>query len=269
MSGMFDTNPHPAAPSEKISSSDAIDPAASAEWKRASIKQGLKDGFPTIVGSMPFGMLVGSAATAAGMDPWMAMAMSVIVYAGASQLAALGLMLQAAPAVIVVATVLVVNLRFVLYSATLAPFFRQFPLLQRAGMAYLITDHVFALVSTKASIENGKSNAPFDVPTYYLAITIGQWISWQITVALGIFLGTMIPKQWSLDFAIPLVFIAIVMPALATRSHWVTAITASVAALFTAALPLKLGLIAAAITGVAIGSWLDWRDEHARKWHAT
>lgn len=233
--------------------------------RRESIKQGLKDGFPTVVGSMPFGMLVGSASTAAGMDPWMAMAMSIIVYAGASQLAAIQLMAQAAPALIVVATVLVVNLRFVLYSATLAPFFRQFPTLERTAMAYLITDHVFALVSTKALDERGHANASLHVPTYYLTITVAQWIFWQITVAFGIFLGTLIPKEWSLDFAIPLVFLAIVMPALATRAHWVTAITASIAALFAAALPLKLGLIAAALVGVAMGSWLDWRDEQRQQ----
>jgi 4-azaleucine resistance transporter AzlC len=224
--------------------------------KRESIVRGLKDGFPTVVGSMPFGMLVGSASTAAGMDPWMALAMSIIVYAGASQLAALQLMTQHAPAMIVIATVLVVNLRFVLYSATLAPFFRQFPLMKRILLAYLLTDHVFALVSTKFKADDPSIH----VPSYYQAITYAQWISWQITVAIGIFLGTLIPKAWSLDFAIPLVFLAIVMPALATRAHWLAAITASIAALFTASLPLKLGLIAAALTGVIVGAWLDRRQ---------
>jgi predicted branched-subunit amino acid permease len=256
---------NPAPPSSAIPVRHRDDAIHARQRRQHAIKRGLKDAFPTIVGSMPFGMLVGSAATAAGMDPWLAMAMSVIVYAGASQLAAIQLMAQHAPALIVVATVLVVNLRFMLYSASLAPVFRHFPLGKRILFGYLITDHVFALVNANTNLHSpatsrAQDDSALDIPPYYLAITIAQWISWQITVAIGVFLGTLIPKDWSLDFAIPLVFIAIVIPALATRTHWVAAIAASIAALFTAAMPMKLGLIAAAFTGVIVGAWLESID---------
>jgi predicted branched-subunit amino acid permease len=191
------------------------------------------------------------------MDPWLALAMSIIVYAGASQLAAIGLMVQSAPILIVLATVLVVNLRFVMYSAALAPFFRELPIGRRWIMSYALTDHLFALVNTRFSRDGTHRH----VDAYFIGGAVPTWLMWNVMVAIGIFAGTLVPKEWSLDFAIPLVFLALVFPALQSRAHWVTAATAATAAYFTTPLPMKLGLIAAALTGVVVGSWLDYRDE--------
>ncbi len=208
---------------------------------------------------MPFGLIVGTASTAAGMDPWLALAMSVIVFAGASQLAAIALMIQNAPLLIVVATVLVVNLRFVMYSAAIAPYFRDLPGFKKWLFAYGLTDHLFALLTTRF-----KPTDPVEkIGAYYAAAAFLTWLSWNVMVAIGIFAGTLLPKEWSLDFAIPLVFLALVFPALNSRVHWWTAAGAATAAFFTAAMPMKLGLIAAAVVGVVIGTWLDMRRESA------
>ncbi len=225
--------------------------------RRQAYLQGAKDAFPSVIGLIPFGLIVGTASTAAGMDPWLALAMSIIVFAGASQLAAIGLMVQGAPLVIVLATVLVVNLRFVMYSASLAPFFRELPLGRRWLLSYGLTDHLFALVNARFSRDGNHQH----VDAYYIGGALPTWLSWNVMVAIGIFAGTLVPKDWSLDFAIPLIFLALVFPALTSRSHWMTAATASIAAYFTTPLPMKLGLIAAALTGVVVGSWLDYRDE--------
>jgi predicted branched-subunit amino acid permease len=99
------------------------------------------------------------------------------------------------------------------------------------------------------------------VDAYFIGGAVPTWLMWNVMVAIGIFAGTLVPKEWSLDFAIPLVFLALVFPALQTRAHWVTAAAAATAAYFTTPLPMKLGLIAAALTGVVVGSWLDYRDE--------
>jgi predicted branched-subunit amino acid permease len=205
---------------------------------------------------IPFAAIVGAASTAAGIDPWLALAMSIIIYAGASHLAAIGLMAQSAPMLIVVATVLVVNLRFVMYSARLAGYLRHLTPTKKWLYAYCLTDHLFALVTTRYKPDDAHEH----IAAYYRAISIMTWGTWNTMVAVGIFAGTLIPKEWSLDFAIPLVFLALVFPALTTRTHWWTAGVASLAAFFTAAMPLKLGLITAAIVGVAVGTWLDARD---------
>ena len=227
------------------------------QTRRQAYLQGAKDALPSVIGLIPFGLIVGTASTAAGMDPWLALAMSIIVFAGASQLAAIGLMVQSAPMVIVLTTVLVVNLRFVMYSASLAPFFRELPLARRWLLSYGLTDHLFALVNARFQRDGSHQH----VDAYYMGGAVPTWLTWNTMVAIGIFAGTLVPKQWSLDFAIPLVFLALVFPALTSRAHWVTAGVTATAAYFTAAMPMKLGLIAAALIGVVIGTLLDQRDE--------
>jgi 4-azaleucine resistance transporter AzlC len=213
----------------------------------------VRDQVPFILGNIPFGMITGAAAISAGVDPWLGMAMSVIMYAGAAQLAATSLMAQNAPGGIVVLTVLVVNLRMMMYSAAVAPYFQRTPKLRKWLFSYLLTDHAFALVTTKFD----KHRVPEHVDAYYFGVTSTMWCTWQASVAVGVFAGTLVPANWSLDFAIPLVFLALVLPALKTGSHWAAAIAASVAAAFCTSLPLKLGLIAAAATGVLVGVWAE------------
>lgn len=210
-----------------------------------------------MVALLPFALITGATSTSAGMDPWLALGMSLIVYAGASQLAAISLLAQHAPAAIVVLTVLVVNLRMVMYSAALAPHFREVSNGRKWLISYLLTDHGFALVLRR--FPPGSADRHRDM--YYLGAAGLMWLAWQIMVAVGIFAGTLVPAQWSLDFAIPLVFLALVLPALHTRAHWTAAIIAATTAAFTTALPLKLGLITAALAGVMVGSWLDARTE--------
>ena len=227
---------------------------------RSSFIAGLRDQSPGIIGNIPFGLIAGAASTAAGMDPLLAMGMSIILFAGAAQLAAISLLAQHAPAFIVVVTVLVVNLRFVMYSAAVAPYFRHTPKARKWFFAYLLTDHAFALVTTKFNKRDFNTHA--EVPhfdAYYFGATGGMWIVWQVSVAIGVFAGTLVPLSWSLDFVIPLVFLSLVLPALQTRAHWAAALVAGTAAAFLTALPLKLGLITAATCGVMIGAMLDKR----------
>lgn len=224
-------------------------------------RQGLKDGIPSVAGMIPFALIVGTASTAAGLDPWLALAMSLLVYAGASQLAAIGLIAQSAPMLIVVTTVLVVNLRFVMYSAALAPYFRRFSTHKKWLFAFLITDHLFALVTTKFKADDPAKN----ISDYYAAVSMMTWVVWNSMVAIGIFAGTLVPKNYSLDFAIPLVFLALVFPALTSRAHWMTAMVAAIAAFFTASLPMKLGLIVAALTGVIVGAVMDARQQRLKQ----
>ena len=204
-------------------------------------------------------MITGAASTAAGMDPWLALGMSLIVYAGASQLAAIALMTQHTPVAIVVLTVLVVNLRMTMYSAALAAHFREAPGGRKWLISYLLTDHGFALITAKFPPGSKAGHRDF----YYLGAASVMWLSWQIMVSVGIFAGTLVPVNLSLDFAIPLVFLALVMPALQSRAHWATAIIAATTAAFTTNMPLKLGLISAALVGVTVGAWLDSRDDRS------
>lgn len=216
---------------------------------RAAFIAGIRDQAPGVIGTIPFGLITGAAASAAGVDPWLALGMSIIVFAGAAQLAAISLMAQHAPGGIIVLTVLVVNLRLMMYSAALAPYFRHTPVARKWLFSYLLTDHTFALITTKFD----KQRPPQHIDAYYFGASGMLWWVWQVAVSIGIFAGAQVPAKWSLDFAIPLVFLSLVLPAIQSRSHWAAAIAAATAAAFCASLPLRLGLVAGAITGVIVG----------------
>lgn len=227
---------------------------------RSAFLQGVRDQTPIVLGMIPFGMIAGAAPIAAGMDPWLALAMSIIIYAGASQLAAIQLMSLHAPALVVVATVLVVNLRMAMYSAALAPYFRRETLARRWWYAYLLTDHSFGLTTAKL-----QPDAPQEIiSAYYRGVTYLMWWVWQASVVAGIFIGAQVPAHWALDFTIPLAFLALVVPALTSRAHVCAALVAGIAAVFTQSLPMRLGLIVAATMGILVGAWLDWQDEKTR-----
>jgi len=209
------------------------------------------------MGAIPFGLITGAAGSAAGIDPVMSIAMSILVFAGASQIVAIQLIAQNAPGVLIVLAVLLVNLRMVMYSAAMAPYFAHLPLRWKYPIAYLLTDHAFAL--TLARFRDNE-NAPHK-HWYYLGAGANLWIGWQVAVVIGVYAGAMLPKEWPLDFTIPLVFLALAMPGLRTPGQRFAALAAGLVSAFTASMPLKTGLIIAAMCGVTVGMLREGRGK--------
>ena len=210
---------------------------------------GLRDQSPGVAGIVPFGLITGAAGSAAGLDPALSIAMSMLVFAGSAQLVAIQLMSENAPAALIVLAALVVNLRMVMYSAAIAPYFARLNLRWKVLIAYLLTDHAFALVLARFPAGDTTPHKEW----YYLGAGSILWVVWQVTLIIGVFVGVQVPASWALDFAIPLIFIALVAPALQTRSQVIAAVAASVASVFTTSMPLKTGLMAAALLGVVAG----------------
>ena len=198
---------------------------------------------------MPFGLITGAAGSAAGLDPALSIAMSMLVFAGSAQLVAIQLMSENAPAALIVLAALVVNLRMVMYSAAIAPYFARLSLRWKVLIAYLLTDHAFALVLARFPANDPTPHKEW----YYLGAGSILWVVWQVTLIIGVFVGVQVPASWALDFAIPLIFIALVAPALQTRSQVIAAVAASAASVFTSSMPLKTGLMVAALLGVVAG----------------
>jgi predicted branched-subunit amino acid permease len=151
---------------------------------------------------------------------------------------------------VVVLTVLVINLRLMLYSASLAPHFRRLPLWWKSLLSYHLTDQAYAATITR--FDEGVTEEP-DKRWYYLGTGLAIWTTWQAATMTGVFLGAWISEGWSLDFVLPLVFIALAVPAVKDRTTGAAALVAGVAAVFAAALPLNLGLIGATLVGVLGG----------------
>ncbi len=217
---------------------------------------GVRAEFPLLVGVFPFGMIYGALALNAGLSTLASQLMSAIVFAGSSQFVTAQLVHDAAPGMVIILTIAVVNLRHMLYSASLAPYLKNLSLKWKILLSYLLTDEAYAPSILKYEAEGITPTSHW----FLLGAGFSLWFIWQISTALGIFLGTAIPESWSLDFALPLTFIAMVVPALKNRPMIAAALSAGLMALLAYSFPFKLGLILAALTGIVVGTILESRQ---------
>jgi 4-azaleucine resistance transporter AzlC len=214
---------------------------------------GCRDEAPILLGVIPFGMIYGVVALGAGLSPLTAQAMSSVVFAGSAQFIAAQLIHEGAPAVAVVTTVFLVNLRHALYSASVAPHVKHLGPGWKGILAYLLTDEAYAVAISRYRRDLQAGSIPPLRHWYFLGAGLALWATWQASTALGVFFGALVPRTWSLDFALPLTFIALVIPALKDRASGAAAISAGVLAVLAAGLPYKLGLMISAVAGIAVG----------------
>lgn len=214
---------------------------------------GVRAEFPLLIGVFPFGLIYGALALGAGLSAASAQMMSSIVFAGSSQFVTAQLVREAAPGLVIVLTIAVVNLRHMLYSASVAPYIRNLSMRWKALLAYLLTDEAYAATIIHYEEEELTPTSHW----FFLGAGFSLWFTWQASTALGIFLGASIPESWPLDFALPLTFIAMVMPVLKDRPVIAAALSAGLTALLAFSLPYKLGLILAALVGIFIGTYLE------------
>lgn len=215
--------------------------------------QGVRDELPILIGVVPFGMIYGVTALNAGIPASIAQAMSCIVFAGSAQFVIAQLIAAGTPSLVVILTACIVNIRHLLYSASVAPSTRKLSGLWKWLLAYLLTDEAYA-VTISHYLKGGDD---MQKHWYFLGAGLALWTTWQLSTAAGIFLGGHIPVSWSLDFTAPLTFIALVVPTLKDRASTAAALTAALTALLVTALPLKLGIAVAALVGIAVGLMLE------------
>jgi 4-azaleucine resistance transporter AzlC len=220
-----------------------VSSASTAFW------EGARAEVPILFGAAPFGLIYGVLATGAGLPPAPALAMSWLVFAGSAQFIGAGLIGAGAPMAVVVLTTFVVNLRHMLYSASLAPHMRRLSPAWKALLAYLLTDEAFAVTILNYE-QPGEAG---DKHWYFLGAGLALWTTWQLFSAAGIYLGRQIPPSWGLDFTLALTFIGLVVPALRDRAAVLAAASAGLTAVLANGLPLKLGLFVAAAVGIAVG----------------
>ena len=214
---------------------------------------GARAEIPLEIGGIPFGLIYGALALNAGLSPAEAQMMSAIVFAGSAQFITSQLVHEGTPGLVIVLTIAVVNLRHMLYSASLAPYIATLPMRWKAVLSYLLTDEAYA----PTILHYEKNGITPYTHWFWLGAGCTLWVVWQISTAVGIFLGAAIPESWSLDFALPLTFIAMLVPVLHDRPGIAAALSAGVVALVAFSLPYKLGLILAALVGIVVGTVLE------------
>ncbi|NHN60983.1 MULTISPECIES: AzlC family ABC transporter permease [Halorussus] len=219
---------------------------------RAAFRAGVRDVLPALPANVPFGIIAGVATVGAGFDPAQATAFAGMLFAGAAQVAAVELVDQRAPVVVVVATALVVNLRYLMYSASLGAHFRDLSTRWKLVVAFFLLDVTYALSVGRFE---GREDAD---PTgegrwYYLGTALPLWGTWIAASLVGIVFGARVPAGWQLDFAIPLLFMGLLFPALDGGPSYVAAGAAGVLAVAGFGLPFNVGILAAAVGGILAG----------------
>jgi predicted branched-subunit amino acid permease len=202
---------------------------------------------PLIPGVIPFGLVTGVMAIDMGMSPGTTMGMTLLFYSGSAQMAALQLLRNDVFSLSIVLTALVINLRFLMYSASLAPYLHHLPRRWTWSLSYMLSDQSYALSIMKIGSMSGFGHY------FYAGTAVSMWLSWQLSVLAGVILGSSVPSSWSLDFAIPLSFLAILIPAIRDSAALCAALAGGLMAVLVASLPYNLGLVVASICGIVTG----------------
>jgi 4-azaleucine resistance transporter AzlC len=229
------------------------------DTSRSFFLAGIRAELPIVLGVLPFGLIYGVLAVSAGMSPALSVASSVIVFAGSAQFIGAQLIDAGAPALVIWATTFIVNLRHVLYSAALAPYAAHLPRRWQLLLGYLLTDEAYVVTAVHYESEQGSSLE--NRHWFWLGAGLTLWVSWQLSTIMGVLFGTQVPERWSLDFTLALTFIGMVVPLCLYRPNLAAALVAGAVGVLTNAWPYRLGLMAAALSGIAAGVLLERRTE--------
>src|SRR5437588_2776936 len=215
--------------------------------------QGCRGVTPILLGVVPFGLIYGVSARGAGIPALAAQAMSFIVFGGSAQFVIAQLVGAGVPGGIIILTAVIINLRHALYSASVAPYLKGLHARWKWLLAYLLTDECYAVTITHYHQEDDTGRKHW----YFFGAGLTLWATWQASTAAAVLLGTQVPSSWSLDFTLPLTFIALVVPSLKDRAGVIAALTAGIIALVAFGLPLRLGLVVATLIGMGVGMSIE------------
>jgi len=206
-----------------------------------------------LLGVLPFGLIYGALAVNAGMSPLAVQLSSSIVFAGSAQLVIAQMLAAGGAPLVIIATSVVLNIRHVLYSASIAPHTGHLPRRWRMLLAYLLTDEAYAVAISRYA-GNEKRPHPDFRHWFFMGAGLALWSVWNASTLAGVIFGARVPSAWQLDFAIPLTFIALLVPSLGDAPSRMAALAGAVASVALFAVPLKLGLFFAMLVGIAAGA---------------
>jgi predicted branched-subunit amino acid permease len=209
-----------------------------------------------LVGVVPFGLVAGATPVTDGLGGRVAVGFSVIVFAGASQLAAINVLGDGGSALVAAMAAWTINLRLLLYSASLAPHLSRERLRTRLLIAYVLTDQAYAVCITRW----GTGDDPKRRVPYYLGAALLLWSSWQISTIVGVVVGSTVSNEIPLEFAVPLVFLVLLIPAITGRPAAVAAVVGGASAVLSAEAGAgSLSLMIGAVAGIVAGTIAELR----------
>lgn len=231
------------------------------DWNSALYREGFKASAPSLFGMAAWGMVVGVAMIKAGLSLPQAFGMTLLVFAGSAQLAALPLIVANAPVWVIFATALIVNLRFLIMSALIAPRFAHLTWPKRIVFGFLTGDISVPLFMQRFPAMWQSAHEERDQVLYLKGLIIPNWFVWQAGSILGILAGSQVPMHWGLGFAGTLAILCILLPMMRNRPGFVGVVVAGVVAVAAHAMPYKLGLLLAVLIGMAVAMWVEEHSE--------
>jgi 4-azaleucine resistance transporter AzlC len=217
--------------------------------------RGVRDGLPFVIIVVPFAMLFGLLASEAGLNLIEIVLFSVVVFAGASQFAALQMLKEHAPVLIILITALAVNLRMMMYSVALAPHLGRASLRIRAMLSYFLVDQSFAMAMQEYDKRPDQPLA--EKVSYFFGAVTPIVPTWTVSTIAGALVGRAIPEGYALDFAVPIAFLAMTAPMLRTGAHWAAATVGVAVTLALHGLPYGTGLLVGAALGMIAGAVVE------------
>ncbi len=221
---------------------------------RSIVKRAITDALPLFMPAVPFALVIGLAVIESGMSPFVGWSTSWLIFGGAAQLTLISLIGSGAAVAAAVTAALVVNARHLMYSAALAPAFQTQPPWFRWLGPYFLIDQLFAL----SILETEATEDAFR--TYFLSVGLMFWVLWQITTAVGLAIGPVVPEEWNLEFAVPLLFLGLIVIGIDKWPKAVAALAGAVVTYSLASLPNRTGLLVGALVGIIVGTAVNrWR----------
>lgn len=215
-----------------------------------------------LVGIIPFGLVAGATPATTGLGGGTSIGLSTIVFAGASQLAAADALADGSSALVAVIAACTINLRLLLYSASLSPHLATAPLRHRLLVGYLLTDQAYAVSITRWTAEvdeQARCGSPAaglerKLP-YYFGAAVLLWANWQVCTIIGVLIGSAVPESLPLDFAVPLVFLVLLVPVITTKPAGVAALAGGLFAVAAGEAGVgQLSVLIGAVAGITAGA---------------
>lgn len=204
-------------------------------------------------GLFAWGLVSGVAMASSPLSKFEAATLSLCVFGGSIQLASLPLLYSYAPIWTILLTAIMVNVRFIIFSAALQPHFKGYPWYKRVFLGYMNGDLTFAIYMATYS---ERQDDPLRIP-YYLGLAVANWAVWQVSLLLGIFLETAIPPELGASFAGTLALLAVVVPLINRLPILFAAGAAGIVSIATLALPFKLNILIAVVAAMLVGTASD------------
>ena len=214
--------------------------------KYTIFKKGFIDILPLLIPVIPFGIIFGAIGIELGFSPLITYATSLIIFGGASQIVFIQLLSGGASSLVAITSVGVINSRHFLYGAVLTEYLEKLSLIKKLIISYLITDQTFAVSSRYFKNHKINNNSHY----HLIGAGVILWTTWQVTTIIGIFLGSIVPDEWGLKFAIPLTFLAIIVNDFRKLDHVIVMIISGISSLIFFDIPFKAYIILTPLIGL-------------------